>query len=282
MKLFALLLVGCTAPTPPAPLVVVNTDQPDTPAPRPTQADQSALPYHGIISLTVPGPDEDGTSYSAMFMQQHSVTSHFCEWGNLVGNCCYTANPTYEDPTQVSAGDIELADLTTGETTTSPFRVDPYGLDYSFYGVLWPAVGDMLQISAIGDTVHAFSVAATIPAPLAGLPTGYSTINDWDSNGAPFGISLAHNYGVTWTPAGNAVVDVALAGPNALVECRASDGDGALVIHKSILEAMFAPDDALQISVNRLSSVVTSSDNADIALEVQIGYGWMGNAQIAP
>ena len=182
--------------------------------------------------------------------------------GTQVGACCYTPPPdggtTGPTPTAVSAGGITIKDGNTTIGTMTPSGTTYTALSSTTTNTLKWTDGDVLNVSAAGDTVHAFSGNVTTVALLAGVTPALSFAPGTT-------ISKSQNFTITWT-AGTGAVSLSLLQTAQLgvISCSSATDSGTFTIDKSLLANFTALTGT--ISLTRTIAADASPDNADVTL----------------
>jgi hypothetical protein len=200
------------------------------------------------------GPGGNGYAYSAYFMAG-TAGGVFCYTGVFSGDCCVLGSKP--PPAKVSAGTLKITNSTVHESGVMMWSASDqdYGELSSF--VTW-TTGDALTVTGTGDTVAAFTASTTFPTPLTGVVV-------------PSPVSLAHDWTVTWTPAGATTVEVSLTtdASTKQVACRAADGAGHLTIPSAVMAGALAPGSGI-VTVER-KNVGAADTNPAVVLEPQVG-----------
>lgn len=187
--------------------------------------------------------------------------------GTQSGSCCYVP-PSQADAgttgggTPVSAGGITVKD---GQTTIA--TMSPNGTTYTAVSnppttaLTWNA-GDSLDVTAAGDTVHAFSGSVASVALFAGVTPALSIL-------APIAIPRSSDFTITWTAATGSI-GVAMSAtkgvsPDGVITCSSSSDTGTMTVPKALLQN-FSAGDTGYVSMSRIISAAASNDNATITL----------------
>jgi len=180
-----------------------------------------------------------------------------------VGSCCYIAPPdggtTGPTPTAVSAGGITLKDGNTTIGTMTPNGTTYTALNSTTTNTLKWTDGDTIDVSAAGDTVHAFSGGVVTVALLAGVQPALSFVPGTT-------ISKSQNFTISWT-AGTGEVSLLLAQGSisgGSISCSAKTDPGTFTIDKSLLANFTSLTGTITLS--RTNSADASPDNADVTL----------------
>jgi hypothetical protein len=195
------------------------------------------LPYFGKVQFL--RTDQAGnTAYDVLgqFLPTGTWRSALaCPPGaDTSGACCFIAdggdagaNP-YESE---SAGTLTIA---LGGTPFASLTYDAQQMQYSTFVATDPPAmtswsgGDVLQVSASGATVQAFSGSVVMPAPLQGLSVSPTVVPT---------ISLSKDWSVTWTPGPGSTskVMVLLFGGGGEVKCVVDEGAGSVTVPATLL-----------------------------------------------
>ena len=182
--------------------------------------------------------------------------------GTKVGSCCYTppsdGGTTGPTPTPVSAGGITIKDGTTTIGTMSPNGTTYPTLTSGTTSTLKWTDGDKLDVSAAGDTVHAFSGSVTTVSLLAGVQPALSFTQ-------PTVISKSQNFTISWTSGTGAVaLTLTQTAAQGVITCESATDTGTFTVDKSLLANFTAVAGA--ISLTRSNTADASPDNADVTL----------------
>jgi hypothetical protein len=284
MRTLALAFLAVGACTHGSPLVEINADEgtsvPDTSSAPPPTALMAATPYQGFIALDYPAiaidaaPVDSGGAAgvgTSLELVASLPGGTFCPSGTLQGSCCITLGWLDDSsPVQQNAGELTVSDATDPAISPTHSHYDDDG-----YSLLPPsayAIGDRMTVSAAGNAqaIDAFSAAATIPAPLVGLPPEFAE-SDWGT----VGVSTSHNWTFRWTPAGASFVDVAVGGDAGGVECRVSDADGELALPAVTLAAIATRGAVGYATVFRGNSAPINADNLTAELDATISFSYV-------
>lgn len=222
-------------------------------------------PYAGGVTLT---ESKTGTSTimtaSAGFYASSGTGTGTCS-GTKSGNCCYTAPAAPSDagvvtPMAEGAGVITVKDAAATIATLTPAGTTYTAVTNPPTAALTWAAGDSIAISAVGDTVHAFSGTVTAAALFAAITPAFSFTATTVPRGA--------DYVLTWTAGTGTVTLIASAlkgaASDGTIICSATD-TGTMTIPTALL-SMFTAADTGDLSLTRTIPADASVDNATITL----------------
>ena len=185
--------------------------------------------------------------------------------GTQSGSCCYVPSggttPTF---TAVSAGGITLKDGSTTIGTMTPNGTTYTPLDSLTTSSLKWNAGDTLNVSAAGDTVHAFNGNVSAVAVLEGLNPAFGA--------TAIALSKSADFTETWTAGTGAITLVVSQQNHGTISCTSATDSGTMTVPHALLGNFNTG--AASISLTREISADASSDNATITLT-------SGNSQAA-
>ncbi len=227
--------------------------------PKPSKANFGSVSF----SETKTGQTTTYTATAAFFATPDggASTSGSCT-GTQAGSCCYTppsdGGTTGPTPTAVSAGGITIKDGASTIGTMSPSGTTYTPLNSTTTSSLRWNDGDSLNVSAAGDTVHAFNGNVTTVAAFANVSPALSFVPGTT-------ISKSQNFTITWT-AGTGSVALVLAQTTGagVITCSATTDPGTMTVDKSLLANFTGLTGT--ISLSRSITADASPDNADVSL----------------
>jgi hypothetical protein len=234
----------------------------------------SSKPYAGGVYLSE-SKTQNTTSYSASAsfyaVPDSGTTSGACA-GTKSGNCCYTP-PSQADGGTTSTTPVGAGGITIKDGTTTIATLTPTGTTYTpvsdppTSALTWNA-GDTINISAAGDTVHAFSGMVTAAALFAGVSPALSYIT-------PIAITRSSDFTITWT-AGTGKVTLLVsalkvATSEGVIVCSAAD-TGTMTVPTALLTNFSAGDTGV-VTLTRAETTDASNDNATITLSSSTSSG---------
>ncbi len=237
-----------------------------------------SLPYVGDLTATsTPVKEADGgaatvfTITGAFFPTPTTTpTMPTCPANGMSsGSCCYIPPATASDAgttsdagtvAAASAGAITIKDGTANIAALNPL---PTGGGYGITsGTMNPSVkwnpGDMLSISAAGDTVQAFTGNLTTVDAFAGVtpPQSLTTAAT---------VSRSSDLAISWTPGNGTNVTALLAVKSGSITCQVSDSAGAVSVPSTLLMKLTTAQVGL-LSLSRSISTQVTGPNATVTL----------------
>jgi hypothetical protein len=188
--------------------------------------------------------------------------------GTQSGACCYVAGAAISTGTPPDAGAGPSAgDITVANTTGDSLVLMP---PYAGGSLAWTP-GDVLQVTAAGADIAAFSGAIHTPGAIGGVTPSFDTLATLASSGA---------LTVSWTPGGGSDAEVVLAltgtgseGTVGTVTCAVKDSAGQVVVDASII-GHFAPGNDATLSLLRTTTAAGSIANG----KTYLTGGWQVGA----
>ncbi len=187
------------------------------------------------------------------------------------GNCCSSPHDL-TPPSQytgVAAGTLTVSD---GSTVIASMTTSGSGVQYS--GVAMPPwqPGDILQMAASGDVVHAFAGSVQVPSTFVATPgTGGGVV-----------IDRSKDFITTWTPdthGGDMVTLGMVVSPGAtIINCRASDEAGQITIPAQLLANTSAGASVITNVYRSVNTTVTTA-NATVYMTAATLITWDGTLQ---
>jgi hypothetical protein len=179
----------------------------------------------------------------------------------IVAGCCYAPTTPPRGASSVSAGNIQV-DPGGGMPVLSLVGSAQYG--YALQSpTLW-VPGDVLRVTAAGQTVQSFSGSLQTVAPLEGVVPAMGT------GPAPATeIDRMQDFSVQWTPGSVAGAEVGLwfdTSGSWIIACTAADAAGKLQVPSDLLQNVLAGDSAI-VNLDRFSTTVVTTNNATVTLE---------------
>jgi hypothetical protein len=236
-----------------------------------------SLPYEGELTATsTPVKEADGgantvfTITGAFFPTPATTpTMPTCPAnGTSSGSCCYIPPAVASDAgvmndagtvAAVSAGTITIKDGTSNIAALSPLM---NGGGYAITsGTMNPSVtwtpGDMLSISAAGDTVQAFTGSLTTADDFAGVTPAPST------TATP--VPLSSDFAISWTAGNGTNVTALLAVKSGTITCQVSDSAGTVSVPSALRGKLTTMQEGV-LTLSRSVSTKVSGSNATVTL----------------
>ncbi len=195
--------------------------------------------------------------------------------GTKSGSCCYTPATGASDagtppaPTPVSAGGITVKDGTSTIATMTPTGTTYTPITNQPTTTLTWVDGDSLDISAAGDTVHAFSGSVTAATLFAAVTPALSFTT-------PTNVPRASDFTVTWTAKTGSILltmsALKVAVSDGTISCTASSDTGTITVPHDLM-ANFTAADTGVVTLSRTSSGAAAPDNAAITLNSSTSTG---------
>ncbi len=197
-----------------------------------------------------------------------SVASLCASPVTVSGDCC--SSPHAQTPPSqyvgVGAGTLTVSD---GNTMIASMTTSGSGVQYS--GVAMPPwqPGDILDVAASGEVVHAFAGSVQVPSTFRAMPgTGGGIIVD-----------RSKDFVQTWTPDthGDETVRLFLVvSPGTpIVKCQASDQAGQITVPAQLLGSTPAGASVIT-NVIRSANATVTADNATVYLTASTLITWDG------
>jgi hypothetical protein len=183
--------------------------------------------------------------------------------GTQSGACCFVGGPAStgslpDGGAGPSAGDITFTNTTGDTAVLSP--------PYTSASLAWNP-GDVLQVSAAGADIGAFTASIHTPPAIAGINPSFDTLQT---------LSASSALTVAWTAGSDASAQVVLtltaSSANdtvGTITCAAKDSAGQVVVDASLMGHFAAGQDA---TLSLLRTVTTAGSSANAATYVTGGW----------
>ncbi|HEY1956068.1 MAG TPA: hypothetical protein VGH28_10650 [Polyangiaceae bacterium] len=194
--------------------------------------------------------------------------------GTQSGSCCFVPPSQADGGTTGSATAVSAGGITAKDGSATIATLTPTGTSYApvadppTSSLTWNA-GDMISVTAAGDTVHAFNGSVAAVALFAGVTPALSPLQQTV-------IPRSSDFTLTWT-AGTGAITVTVsalkvASSEGVITCSASSDTGTMVVPHDLLQN-FSAGDTGYVTLGRTISADASSDNATVTLETGTSMG---------
>ena len=183
--------------------------------------------------------------------------------GTQSGACCFVGGAASSGTLPDGGAGPSAGDITITNTIGDMVVLSP---PYTSASFTWTP-GDVLQVSAAGADIGAFTASVHTPAAIDGITPDFDTLAT---------LSASSALTVTWTPGSDASAQVVLTltgsganGTVGTVSCAAKDSAGQLVIEASLMGNFAAGEDA---TLSLLRTATTSGSGANAVTYVTGGW----------